>query len=157
MTLLETFEAYLNVLPGFQAAFIGHNDDSILEILSKQIADVDGTVKAFIYDQQPLEVSHLELKMMDDYTKSFRTIAREYELLILNDILQAPLNLDRLMKNAFKALENSGNLLVVAPRADGISEQLEKYGFVAINEIETDDNDRVLISAKKMHGWGHGL
>lgn len=157
MKFLESIDAYVKVLPGFQVAFIGHNDNAILELLSNKVGEENGHIKAFIYDRKPVDLYRVDVKMMEDYSKNFRTVAREYELLILNDILQSPLDQDKLMKNAFKALENSGDLLVVAPSVEGIAARLETFGFVAINEIETDDETKVLISAKKMHGWGHGL
>lgn len=157
MTKLQAISEYITFLPALKIGYVGQKDDAVLAMIDAGLKEVDGEIKAFIYEEKPEELSTLSLTQMPDYSKSFRTVAREYELLIINKVCHNVENQERLIKNAFKALENSGDLIVLESNTDGLKEILEACGFVAFNTIEVDDCQAPILSAKKMHGWGHGL
>lgn len=157
MTQLEAIKELINPLPQLKIAFVGQKDEALLAMLNEIIGSINGEIKAFIYGETFDTHGIIEVTPMVSYAKIFRTVAREYELLILNEISHTIENRERLYKTAFKALENSGDLLVIEKDIQGLKEALEATGFVAFNEIETDEAQNHLLSAKKMHGWGHGL
>jgi len=89
-----------------------------------------------------------------------RATARDYEYIILSDILSHCSNQDKILKIMYKALENSANIIILEKishnNCDEIKELLDKTSFVAINHIDLFD-EYVIITAKKLHMWGSGL
>lgn len=156
MKKLDCVDALIDVIPALKIAFVGFSDIPIIELLDHKLQSVDGEINAFIYDDIKLDYATVTTKFMPSLDKNFRTIAREYEALILNQICTKTTDLSRLLRTAFKALENSGNLTIIEDSIEGLAVALEEEGFVAINEIEVEENVKIL-TAKKMHGWGHGL
>jgi len=86
--------------------------------------------------------------------------AREFEYIILSDIISHCPNRDKIMKIMYKALENSANIIILEKRehnnVDEIKVLLDKSSFVAINHIDLF-KEYVIITAKKLHMWGSGL
>ena len=89
-----------------------------------------------------------------------RPTAREYEYVVLGDILSYCPNQDKILKLMYKALENSGNIIILEKKSNGnlyeLLELIENIGFQAVNNIELFE-DFNLITAKKMHHWDNGL
>lgn len=96
----------------------------------------------------------------DENSTRLRASAREYEYIILSDILLYCPNKDKILKLMYRALENSANLIILEKKTnenlEEIKELLDKTSFVAINNIELFEEYN-LITAKKMHMWGNGL
>lgn len=96
-----------------------------------------------------------------DEIKRVKPNPREYEYVVLSNILEKleePLTFYRLM---YRALENSGNIIILEKSSSAkklalIKDLLDKSQFVAINDIKLFD-DYLLVTAKKMHMWGNGL
>ena len=86
--------------------------------------------------------------------------AREFEYIILSDILSHCPNADKIIQIMYKALENSANIIILEKKSndnlDEIKELLDKTSFVAINHIDLF-KEYNLITAKKLHMWGSGL
>lgn len=86
--------------------------------------------------------------------------ARDYEYIVLSDILSHCPNQDKILKIIYKALENSANIIILEKishdNVDEIKELLDKTSFVAINDIDLFE-EYVIITAKKLHMWGSGL
>ncbi len=86
--------------------------------------------------------------------------AREFEYIILSDILSHCPNKGKIIKMMYKALENSANIIILEKishnNVDEIKSLLDKTSFVAINHIDLFD-EYVIITAKKLHMWGSGL
>lgn len=89
-----------------------------------------------------------------------RAKAREYEYIILSDILSHCEHKDKILKMMYKALENSANIIILEKKShnnmDEIKTLLDKTSFVAINHIDLFE-EYVIITAKKLHMWGSGL
>ncbi len=96
------------------------------------------------------------MKSQQDLNQS----ARDFEYIILSDILSYCPNKDKIVKIMYKALENSANIIILEKRSnknlDEIKELLDKTSFVAINHIDLFEEYN-LITAKKLHMWGSGL
>ncbi len=85
---------------------------------------------------------------------------REFEYIVLGDIISKYEKKELLLQKCYRALENSANIIILEKKTnnnlDEIRELLDKTSFVAINSIELFD-DYKLITAKKLHMWGSGL
>ncbi|WP_418184581.1 hypothetical protein ACNSOS_06085 [Aliarcobacter vitoriensis] len=86
--------------------------------------------------------------------------ARVFEYIVLSNILSYCTNKEKILKSHYKALENSGNIIILEKISNDnryeILDMLENLGFQAPNTIELFD-DVLIFTAKKMHHWGYGL
>lgn len=91
---------------------------------------------------------------------SLRLSAREYEYIVLSDILFSSSNKEKILKTIYRALENSAEIIILEKKEnnnlDEIKELLDHTSFIAINNIDLF-KDYNLITAKKLHMWGAGL
>ena len=89
-----------------------------------------------------------------------RATAREYEYIVLGDILSYCPNKDKILKLMYKAIENSGNIIILEKKSNNNQEEilslLDTLGFMASNTIDLFE-DYHIFTAKKMHHWGNGL
>lgn len=96
----------------------------------------------------------------DESSARLRATAREYEYVILGDILSYCPNKDKILKVIYKAIENSGNIIILENKKNDNKQEIldfvENTGFQAPNNIELFENYN-LITAKKMHHWDNGL
>lgn len=96
----------------------------------------------------------------DESSARLRASARDYEYIILSDILTHCQNKNKIIKLMYKALENSANIIILEKishnNIDEIKKLLDESSFVAINHIDLFE-EYVIITAKKLHMWGSGL
>ena len=100
------------------------------------------------------------IPFIDESSATLRATAREYEYVVLSDILSLCKNQEKILKIMYKALENSGNIIIIENIANDnkyeILDLLENIGFQAPNCIELFD-EYYIFTAKKMHHWDNGL
>ncbi|WP_419770814.1 MAG: hypothetical protein ACNI3C_03245 [Candidatus Marinarcus sp.] len=88
-------------------------------------------------------------------------VAREYEYIVLSNILTACKHKDKILQLMYKALENSANIIILEKKSnhneDEIKSLLDKASFVAINTTSDLFEEYHCITAKKLHMWGSGL
>ncbi len=100
------------------------------------------------------------IEFMEENSARIKATAREYEYIVLSDILSYCPNRDKVLKLMYKALENSANIIVLEKKSnknmDEIKQLLDESSFVAINHIDLFEEYN-LITAKKLHMWGSGL
>ncbi len=100
------------------------------------------------------------INFIDESSAKLKASAREFEYIILSDILSYCPNRDKVIKVMYKALENSANIIILEKKSNDNLEEiktlLDKTSFVAINDIDLFE-DYNLITAKKLHMWGSGL
>jgi hypothetical protein len=96
----------------------------------------------------------------DEKSLKLTAKAREYEYIILGDILDYTVNKVPLLNMYYKALENSANIIILSKKSNNSVEEikslLDQTYFQAINDIDIFD-DYIIITGKKMHMWGNGL
>ena len=100
------------------------------------------------------------IPFVDESSAQLRATAREYEYVVLGNILTQCSDNEKILKIMYKALENSGNIIILE-KIDNDNryetlELLENIGFQAANCIELFD-DTYIYTAKKMHHWDNGL
>ncbi len=100
------------------------------------------------------------ISFVDETSAKLRASAREYEYIILGDILAYCPNRDKILKLMYKAIENSGNIIIIEKESnnnkDEILTLLDDLGFMASNTIDLFEGYHIF-TAKKMHHWGNGL
>lgn len=100
------------------------------------------------------------IPFIDESSAKLRATAREYEYVVLGDILSHCPNKDKILKLMYKAIENSGNIIILEKESNDnkyeLLDLLEQTGFQAPNNIELFDGFN-LLTAKKMHHWDNGL
>ena len=100
------------------------------------------------------------IPFIDENSARLRATAREYEYIVLGDIISYCSDKIPILKLMYKALENSGNIIILEKisnnNKDEVLELLENSGFQAGNCIELFD-DVLIFTAKKMHNWDNGL
>jgi ubiquinone/menaquinone biosynthesis C-methylase UbiE len=100
------------------------------------------------------------IEFMEENSARIKATAREYEYIVLSDILSYCPNRDKVLKLMYKALENSANIIVLEKKSnknmDEIKQLLDESSFVAINHIDLFEEYN-LITAKKLHMWGSGF
>ncbi len=100
------------------------------------------------------------IPFVDESSAKLRATAREYEYVILGNILTYCSNQEAILKLMYKAIENSGNIIILEKIENDnryeLLDLLENIGFQAPNCIELFD-DFYIFTAKKMHHWDNGL
>ena len=100
------------------------------------------------------------IPFVDENSAKLRATAREYEYVILGNILTYCSNQEAILKLMYKAIENSGNIIILEKISNDnryeLLDLLENIGFQAPNCIELFD-DFYIFTAKKMHHWDNGL
>ena len=100
------------------------------------------------------------ISFVDEESAKLKATAREFEYVVLGDILSFCKNQETILKLMYKALENSGNIIILEKISNDnrceLLDLLESVGFQAPNCIELFD-DVYIFTAKKMHHWDNGL
>ena len=100
------------------------------------------------------------IPFIDENSAKLRASAREYEYVVLGNILSFCPNQEMILKLMYKSLENSGNIIILEKISNNnkyeLLDLLENIGFQAPNCIELFD-DVYIFTAKKMHHWDNGL
>lgn len=100
------------------------------------------------------------ISFVDEESAKLKATAREFEYIVLGDILSFCKNQETILKLMYKALENSGNIIILEKISNDnkyeLLDLLENVGFQAPNCIELFD-DVYIFTAKKMHHWDNGL
>ena len=100
------------------------------------------------------------ISFIDEDSAKLKATAREFEYIVLGDILSFCKNQETILKLMYKALENSGNIIILEKISNDnkyeLLDLLENIGFQAPNCIELFENVYIF-TAKKMHHWDNGL
>lgn len=100
------------------------------------------------------------IPFIDESSAKLKATAREFEYIVLGNIISSCPNFEMILKLMYKALENSGNIIILEKISHDnkyeILDTLESIGFQAPNCIELFD-DVYIFTAKKMHHWDNGL
>ena len=100
------------------------------------------------------------IPFVDENSAKLRATAREYEYIVLGNILTFCSDQEAILKLMYKAIENSGNIIILEKISNDnryeLLDLLENIGFQAPNCIELFD-DTYIFTAKKMHHWDNGL
>jgi ubiquinone/menaquinone biosynthesis C-methylase UbiE len=140
----------------FKELFSDYTNIAILHI-DNSLGLVDSTLEE-IKERNQGQIKYIPF--LDDSSAKLKATAREFEYVILSDILSYCKNQEEILKLMYKALENSGNIIILEKISNDnryeILDLLENIGFQAPNCIDLFD-DVYIFTAKKMHHWDNGL
>jgi len=146
---LKQFLELFNPLPGNCYLQVSTKKDSISIELEKLMQSVDGEFRLTLYNDENL-----------DFSKPFRALPREHDIVILQDVLSKHKTPKMLVKTAYTTLANTADIILLekkdAMSIEDMKALLEEHEFRAINDIDILDGYN-LVMGKKMHMWGNGL
>ena len=138
----ELFSSYTNI----SILHINNSLDLVDSALEEIRAQNEGNIKY--------------ISFVDEESAKLKATAREFEYIVLGDILSFCKNQETILRIMYKALENSGNIIILEKISNDnkyeLLDLLENIGFQAPNCIELFD-DVYIFTAKKMHHWDNGL
>lgn len=143
---LELFKELFTDYPNIAILHVDNSLNLVNDALEEVRSKCEGQIKYIKFENEP--------------DARLRATAREYEYIILGDILSHCPNKDKILKLMYKAIENSGNIIILERKSnnnkDEILSLLDDLGFMASNSIDLFE-EFYIFTAKKMHHWGNGL
>lgn len=140
----------------FKELFSSYTNISILHI-DNSLGLVDSALEE-IRAQNEGNIKYISF--VNEESAKLKATAREFEYIVLGDILSNCSNQETILKLMYKALENSGNIIILEKISNDnryeLLDLLANVGFQAPNCIELFD-DVYIFTAKKMHHWDNGL
>ena len=140
----------------FKELFADYTNIAILHI-DNSLGLVDSALEE-VREQNEGNIRYIPF--VDEESAKLKATAREFEYVVLGDILSFCKNQETILKLMYKALENSGNIIILEKISNDnkyeLLDLLENIGFQAPNCIELFD-DVYIFTAKKMHHWDNGL
>ena len=140
----------------FKELFADYTNIAILHI-DNSLGLVDSALEE-VREQNEGNIRYIPF--VDENSAKLKATAREYEYIVLGNILTYCSNQEAILKLMYKAIENSGNIIILEKISNDnryeLLDLLENIGFQAPNCIELFD-DTYIFTAKKMHHWANGL
>lgn len=140
-----------------------HTDELIDEVCTF-LEPFNATVDLSLYPGEHGEYSSPIIGKKDlikDFNSPIRSATRDYETIVLQDILHLHTLPLKLLQLIYRSLENSAEVIIIqkcgAMETSDIEALLEKSEFRAANTICDLIAGCDVIVAKKMHMWGNGL
>jgi len=138
--------------------------DTLIEEICAYLEPFNATVDLSLYPGEHAEYSSAVIGKVDtikDYNSPIRSATRDYETIVLQDVLHQHSLPLKLLQLIYRSLENSAEVIIVqqcgAMETSDIEALLEKAEFRAANTIADLIAGYDVIVAKKMHIWGNGL
>ncbi|MFA6628949.1 MAG: hypothetical protein WCS55_04195 [Sulfuricurvum sp.] len=138
--------------------------DILIEEICTHLEPFNATVDLSLYPGEHMEYSSAVICKCDvikDFNSPIRSATRDYETIILQDVLHLHTFPLKLLQLVYRSLENSAEVIIIqsngAIETSEIEVMLEKSEFRAANTISDLIAGCDVIVAKKMHMWGNGL
>lgn len=143
---LNLFKEFFQPFENIAILHINNHLDFLNEVIENVAHEYNGSVKTIEFNEEK--------------DAKLNGVAREYEYIILSDILSHCPNAKHIIALMYKALENSANIIIVEKKShhneEAIKTMLDNATFVAINNTDLFEEYHV-ITARKLHMWGSGL
>jgi len=160
--LLELFTPQ----PGYKILDVTSHTDVLSSMLLECLVPVQGRLALAQYPGMHAEPAlregaELLLQRVPDFTKIFRALPRDNDIVFLRDILQHHAQPERILGAVYTTLANAAEVIIVTENSTADTQAqlalLEKADFRAANVIEGMAEGVTVVMAKKMHMWGNGL
>lgn len=139
----ELFQPFENIA----ILHVNNGLDFIQPIIEEVATELNGSVKTIAFKEEK--------------DAKLNGVAREYEYVVLSNILTQCPHKDKILGLMYKALENSANIIILEEKSSCDEEEiktlLDKTSFLAINNIDDLFENYHCFTAKKLHMWGSGL
>ncbi|MBV5335240.1 MAG: hypothetical protein JZU49_05485 [Sulfuricurvum sp.] len=140
------------------------HSDSLIEEICAYLEPFNATVDLSLYPGEHVEYSSAvmgKVNTIKDFNSPIRSATRDYETIILQDVLHLHSFPLKLLQLVYRSLENSAEVIIVQKwgvmETSEVEALLEKSEFRAANTIRDLIEGYDVIVAKKMHMWGNGL
>lgn len=95
--------------------------------------------------------------MLNRYPAPLQVPSREFEAVVIDRVMHRHPEPLKLLKQAYRSLENSGILIIIdSDKTDAVIALLEACDYRTPNIIDLSSDCHVVV-AKKLHMWGNGL
>jgi len=138
--------------------------DTLIEEVCVFLEPFNATVDLSLYPgehSQHLSPYLSKVDTIKDFNSPIRSATRDYETIILQDILHLHSLPLKLLQLVYRSLENSAEVIIIQKcgvmETSDVEALLEKSEFRAANTIGDLIEGYDVIVAKKMHMWGNGL
>lgn len=143
---LNLFKDLFQEFPNIAILHVNNKIEFLNPVIEEVVNSLEGNLKF--------------IEFINEDSAKLRASAREFEYVILSDILSYCPNKDKIVKIMYRALENSANIIILEKKSNNNLEEVKQLldisSFVAINNIDLFEEYH-LITAKKLHMWGSGL
>jgi len=150
--------------PGLKVLEATTHSDGLTAALAEHVGRCGGELTVAAYPGEhtpPPAAEHVRFSALQHFRAPFKAAARDYEIIILNDILHLHAFREKLLRHAYQGLENSALLIVIQsgetlPREE-VEALIEKCEYRAVNTIDGLLEGAYVTVAKKLHMWGNGM
>lgn len=161
---MSSFCDLFQTSPQMKILLATSHSDTLTEEICTYLEPFNATVDLSLYPGEHTEHSSSVIGKCDiikDFNSPIRSATRDYETIVLQDILHLHSLPLKLLQLIYRSLENSAEVIIVqtkgAMETSDIEALLEKAEFRAANTISDLIVGNDVIVAKKMHMWGNGL
>ena len=150
--------------PHFRLLLVSSELSLIDRQLLDYIASLSGSVDIYCFPDSYDNFKHnaiRKIEIMKDYSSGLRCASREYEAVVLHNVLHRHTDPLKFLQLVYRSMENSAEIIVLQSKENSNSSQLEEWlensEFRAHNTIYDLIKDYDVTVAKKLHMWGNGL
>ncbi|WP_295051817.1 hypothetical protein [Sulfuricurvum sp.] len=161
---MSSFCDLLHPSPQMKILVATSHSDTLVKDICTYLEPFNATVDLSLYPGAHSESSSSLITKVDtikDFNSPIRSATRDYETIILQDVLHLHSLPLKLLQLIYRSLENSAEVIIVQKcgvmETSDIETLLEKAEFRAANTIHELIEGYDVIVAKKMHMWGNGL
>lgn len=161
---MPTIDALYRLQPGFKMLDITAHTDALTLSLWSDLQRVEGRLILAQYPGEHAAVpedARFKVQTIADYTKPFRALPRDNDIVFLRDVLHRHTQAKRLLKAVYTTLANAAEVVIVTQQdeadVDAQLALLEACDFRAGNVIDGLIPGARVVVGKKMHMWGNGL
>lgn len=153
--MTKVYEYLTEIIPDFPMVhmmYLGHEDEEFIGFYEEYAKE-----KGFIFDVRVFEKISNKYEKVDIKSQNYHTNAYKYDTLFLNLKTVPKEHINHIFERVYASMKNAGGVVLFLPRDDDFSLEAEyilgELNFVAINPMDLSDEKKI-IYAKKMHGWG---
>lgn len=150
--------------PQLRVMMVTSHADALSEELCSFLAGCEGTMDVSLYPGEHCVPERPQICRVDpikDFRSPLRTASRDYEAVIVHDVLHRHASPLRLLQMVYRSMENSAQIIIVQPKGSMQGSEVEalceQSEFRAPNTISDLAEGYDVTVAKKMHMWGNGL
>ncbi len=161
---MASFKDLFEFSPALKLKLVTSGYEDIFLDLIKEINKYDGSLDIAQYTDKFIKLDLEGVSQnyqIENFSRPYKAVARDYESIILHNMMQVHKSPKKLIEFTYKALENSALIILLEKKSlqneYELKELLDECEFRASNIIYDLVDDYNIIVAKKMHMWGNGL
>ena len=161
---MASFKDFFEFSPALKLKLVTSGFEDIFLDLLKELNICNGTLDIAQYTKDFKEIKLAGVDQnyqIENFARPYKAVARDYESIILNNMMQTHKSPKKLIEFTYKSLENSALIILLEKKSlqneYELKDLLDECEFRASNIIHDLIDDYNIIVAKKMHMWGNGL